>query len=284
MPYYQIDRPAFEKWLAEPIHKNIRMDSPVEEVTKENGEWVVTTPQDSYRTRSIILADGCHFTIQKQIGMIQNRPALGPCILGIYNIPDTPKDTFTYHFYTDFAGYIWVFPKGDGTANVGIGSLSPDKTHTGRLQTLLDTFLENEYPQAHCIQKSAGILPLDGAIEKPFVGSLLACGDAAGFVHPFSGEGIQFALKSGMYAAETIRSFLDKNIDDCSSYNRRCQDEFGNALLLGNKMRHAYLWALEHMPERIPQLFKIPSQKDLIALKNGKLTTKLKLAKKFFKK
>ncbi len=283
MPYYQIDRPAFEKWLATPLNEKIKLNTKVTHIKKTKKGWSITTPKKTYHADSVVLADGCNFTIQKQVGLIKERPHLGPCIVGIYTVPSLHKDAFSYHFFTDFAGYIWVFPKSETEANIGIGSLSTNPTNNKGMRTRLATFIKEYYPNAQCREQSGGLLPLDGAIERPVTGSLIACGDAAGFVHPFSGEGIRYALHSGIYAADTITSYLNHAISDCSSYVDRCQGEFGDALLLGSKVRHGFLWALDHMPERLPQLFKIPTQKDIIALKKGTLTTKLKLARKLLR-
>jgi len=43
-----------------------------------------------------------------------------------------------------------------------------------------------------------------GGISKSYADHLLIIGDAAGFIDPLTGEGIQYAMESGMYAANVI--------------------------------------------------------------------------------
>ena len=47
-------------------------------------------------------------------------------------------------------------------------------------------------------------LPFGDYRKIPGRGDILLCGDAAGLVEPITGEGIAFAMQSGLYAAEAI--------------------------------------------------------------------------------
>eukprot|EP01100_Stratorugosa_tubuloviscum_P006555 TRINITY_DN281_c0_g1_i1.p1 TRINITY_DN281_c0_g1~~TRINITY_DN281_c0_g1_i1.p1 ORF type:complete len:498 (-),score=262.92 TRINITY_DN281_c0_g1_i1:143-1636(-) len=68
----------------------------------------------------------------------------------------------------------------------------------------------------------AGALRL-GGIEKSYADHLLVIGDAAGFIDPLTGEGIQYAMESGKFAAQVIaQALINKNLSEGSL--KRYQD------------------------------------------------------------
>ena len=97
-------------------------------------------------------------------------------------------------------GYAWIFPKGDDIANVGLGVL---KTHTDKTAIEhLDEFVKNcpETKNAQPVELNVGGDPVGGIIKDRIGDNILVVGDAAGFVNPLTGGGINSALESGVYA------------------------------------------------------------------------------------
>lgn len=108
--------------------------------------------------------------------------------------------------------YGWVFPLPDGTANVGV-----DIPHTPRLQACPPLRVAYDAFVRRMRDERPGF---DGAVEEaPPVGALLpeamlgfraaapgllAVGDAAGLITPYSGEGILYAIESAELAASAI--------------------------------------------------------------------------------
>ncbi|MEO6881425.1 MAG: geranylgeranyl reductase family protein [Mycobacteriaceae bacterium] len=96
-----------------------------------------------------------------------------------------------------FPAYAWVFPIGDGRANVGYGEVltgaPPTRAHLlQRLGELL--------PGVTPTQLRAHKLPLStGRVASPD-GRVLLVGDAAGLINPVTGEGIYYAVLSGALA------------------------------------------------------------------------------------
>ncbi len=129
-----------------------------------------------------------------------------------------PADRADLYFSSDsFPGYYWLFPTGDGTANVGVGMLldtvPPSRQH---LRTLLGDLVERDRGLAARLPSRtlAGRIvgwPLTTYNPRlPLVGDrLVLVGDAAGLINPLNGEGIQYALASGRLAATAIASALD---------------------------------------------------------------------------
>lgn len=116
-------------------------------------------------------------------------------------------------------GYGWIFPLGDGTINVGIGILSTFKNYkdlnTSHLMERWAEAVDERWgidPASPCIAPVGGRLPMGGSVSPKAGENWLLIGDAAGFINPFNGEGIDYALETGRYAAEIIGSDSNQNL------------------------------------------------------------------------
>lgn len=108
--------------------------------------------------------------------------------------------------------YGWVFPLPDGTANVGV-----DLPHAPSLDACLplreafDDFVDEMrrtrpgFSGAELLEPPHGaLLPEAMSGFRPGIPGLLAVGDAAGLITPYSGEGIAYALEAAELAAGAI--------------------------------------------------------------------------------
>ena len=123
------------------------------------------------------------------------------------------------------SGYAWIIPKGDSTANVGIGARAgklkkPVKQH-------LTEFCEDLNLEIMSI--GGGWIPMGGPVKKMVSGNILAIGDAAGLVMPSNGGGISQAIISGYFAAETIHDNISKNVP-LEHYQTLVTNSMGRAL------------------------------------------------------
>jgi geranylgeranyl reductase family protein len=111
-----------------------------------------------------------------------------------------------------FPGYAWVFPTGEGTANVGVGMVVQTRPpHDRRLKSLLaqltaeDPALRRRLDGARRVGSVVGWPLATYSPGLQVVGDgVLLVGDAAGLINPLNGEGIQYALASARWAAEAI--------------------------------------------------------------------------------
>lgn len=97
-------------------------------------------------------------------------------------------------------GYGWVFPKQD-TITVGLGGLlarNPD------LKNSFHEFLISRFGEIPPGKIRGHHLPFGDYRKVPGRAQVLLCGDAAGLVEPITGEGIAFAMQSGLYAAQAV--------------------------------------------------------------------------------
>ncbi len=111
-----------------------------------------------------------------------------------------------------FPGYCWLFPTGEGSANVGVGvargAVPPKPT---RLKQLLEWLLTHDPALARRLAGAEATSPVRGwplSIYNPkrrvVDDRVVLVGDAAGLINPLNGEGIQYSLESARWAADSI--------------------------------------------------------------------------------
>jgi len=114
-------------------------------------------------------------------------------------------------------GYGWIFPCGDGTANVGLGILDTSKAFRdfnpkdSMRKWLANTPEELGFRDDNLVGEiRSAALPM-GFNRKPhYARGLVLVGDAGGMVNPFNGEGIDYALEAGHMAAATVVQALSR--------------------------------------------------------------------------
>lgn len=100
----------------------------------------------------------------------------------------------------DYCGYSWIFPKSERVANVGVGWFGKKRKNV-RIKAELDKFLQNErLANFKVLKKTGGPIPI-ARRQELIIGNLMLVGDAAGFVSPLHGGGIDTACISGILAA-----------------------------------------------------------------------------------
>lgn len=136
---------------------------------------------------------------------------------------------------TPVPGYGWMFPAGDGTVNIGVGALSTMKGFKKlNLNKLLDQYAAIVRPTwsigDYLDKPRAWRLPMSST--KRHGPGWVAVGDAAGFVNPMNGEGIDYALESGMLAVE---QYLADPAQAPANYDRLVGERFDAFLRTGRR-------------------------------------------------
>jgi digeranylgeranylglycerophospholipid reductase len=147
-------------------------------------------------------------------------------------------------------GYAWVFPKGEGRANVGLG-IQADLGYQTAL-CYLDRFVEQEpaLGSGSPVTLVAGNVPVASPCPKLVTDGLMLVGDAARQVDPLTGGGIINAMAAGRLAAQIAVDALEANdtsVETLSAY----QD--GVEAMLGRKLARNY---------RLRQRFSPPQRAD----------------------
>ena len=142
-------------------------------------------------------------------------------------------------------GYGWIFALGDGTVNVGLGSVSSTNAATKiDYRDLFGTWMANTPPEWGFTKENqdgpvrGAALPM-GFNRGPLYGNgVMLVGDAAGMVSPFNGEGIAYALAAGRVAAEAAAQGLARGSAAgreraFAGYQTRMKDDLGGYYTLG---------------------------------------------------
>ncbi|MCG2826422.1 MAG: NAD(P)/FAD-dependent oxidoreductase, partial [Thermoplasmatales archaeon] len=237
-----IERKKFEKQLAVKIANlgvNILTKTSAVDVIKENGfvkGIVLERFREKIRVSSkiVIAADGPVSGIAKKAGLkIYSEPEKFDSCAQFQMSNIKIEKNIAEMYFGNFApgGYVWIFPKGDGFANIGIGVNG--NTGNKALDYLRD-FVEKDHrlKKGSIIETNAGIVPVGGVIKKMVSNGLIVVGDAARMVNPLTGGGMRFAFRAGEIAGKVVADAV-KNNDFCekklSEYEKLWKKEFGLA-------------------------------------------------------
>jgi len=194
------------------------------------------------RADMVVLATGAQGAAAKMLGAVRDpEETFG---LAIRAYAPTPRHAERHleaclslrdEHGTPIPGYGWMFPAGDGTVNIGVGALSTMKGFKKlNLNTLLDqyaTIVRDSWSLGAFVDKPrAWRLPMS-CVRRHGPG-WVAIGDAAGFVNPMNGEGIDYALESGMLA---VQCFLDDPSTASAEYDRLVGERFDSFLRTGRR-------------------------------------------------
>jgi digeranylgeranylglycerophospholipid reductase len=114
-------------------------------------------------------------------------------------------------------GYLWIFPKGNSVANVGLGVRNTKET----AYYYLNKFIKKL--DATPVELNIGGVPVSGPIDKTFSSGFMVVGDAAAQVDPVNGGGIKNSITCGRIAGEVAVEAIE-NEDTSSKYLKKYED------------------------------------------------------------
>ena len=248
-----MERKVFDKWLAMEASRlgaYVQAKTYVKDLIRENG--FVTGVKGEFegdeftaKAKVIVACDGVESKIARMAGLNTTNQMVNIDSGYQYemsNLVMRDKHKIELFFGHDIAerGYVWVFPKGEHIANVGVGVAMTDKT----AKYFLDKFIR-EYPytnvkDASIIEVNSGGIPVGGFLENMVSNGLIVVGDAAHQVNPIHGGGMKEATVAGKIAADVIERGIKKNDvsqETLSEYNKLWWAERGKDLLKVQKLR-----------------------------------------------
>ncbi len=194
-------------------------------------KFLLKEAQAEVRAKIVIAADGVESRVGKWAGIdttcsIDDMESCAQVTLSGINVD---PDILDFYLGDDVApgGYLWVFPKGSDSANVGIG-ISVAAAKKKSALKYLEEFIARTYPNAAMLTRIAGGVPCAKTIDRIVAGNVMLVGDAAHQVNPTTGGGIISgmigAMMAGQVAAEAIRM---NDLTHLREYQKRWQKRLG---------------------------------------------------------
>lgn|GEM_PF-663013 len=209
------------------------------------------------RCGAVVAADGLECRIGRELGLSGALDPSDVFLCAQYTVSPIELNPHLaeFHFGQDVApgGYAWVFPKGETTANLGVGiarrgaAVGGQRRAASAMERLV-RFRERRAPKSQVLGRVAGGVPAERAPYKASVGGVFLAGDAARLADPVTGAGIVTGMASGelggVFAARYAKG---------SERPQQVEKEFAKALkaeFRDRKLRWAARKALLGMSDR----------------------------------
>ncbi len=216
------------------------------------------------RAKVLVGADGLQSQVGKWAGLRTHikLTELASCLQFIVDQVETDGllEIITGHEWAP-GGYAWVFPKGNGYAEIGLGVV---RTMTERnAQWHLDYFMKHSFfkerfKNSRVLEIQGGGVPLAAPLRTQYADNLILVGDAARHVNPITGGGIHTALSGGYIAGHFLVDLIKSGITPSAENLKGYQDQWLEAM--GNKMWKLYdvktdIFKTEDIAERDTKLY-----------------------------
>lgn len=191
----------------------------VEDVSQDASCVIVTMREPDgelrqIRARMLIGADGAHSIVAKKCGLSRDSRGVQRFALGGHYAGFTDLEPFV-EMFVEGSSYFAVNPFDAAHANVMVIVLEND---LAARRDDVDRFVRQRaerlsgnperFSEMRLDGKRIAIGPLAHATRGLVAGRVLLAGDAAGFVDPFTGQGVFLALRAGIAAAQAVTGAL----------------------------------------------------------------------------
>lgn len=226
------------------------------------------------KTKVVIASDGVESQVGRWAGIDTTHQLreVGICAQYLISNIDIRPEYFDFYFGHEVAprGYVWVFPKGDDIANVGIGIGGAISGKGGKLAIdYLNEFVKRKFPEGKILGLVCGAVPVGQSLSQLVADGILIVGDAAHHSDPMSGGGIANAMYSGKFAAEAAADGIhsgDVSEKALSAYTKRWNREFGKHFKNICRIRDGIIkFSDETLDKYTETLSKIPTEQITMA-------------------
>ena len=213
-------------------------------VELSDGSWV--------RPKQVIVADGVRSPIGKLLGRTWHKGEVyGIAARSYCATPRSQEPWIHSHLELRDAdgavqpGYGWIFPLGNGLANVGCGALSTDRRpariNTKKLLGLYAQQCRPEWGFGAPDRVASALLPMGGAVSGVAGRNWMLIGDAAACVNPLNGEGIDYGMETARLAVECLDADKDYTLLWPDVLRREYGEAFGLARMLARLLTYPQL-------------------------------------------
>jgi menaquinone-9 beta-reductase len=243
----QLDRLLLER--AGAAGATIRTGCRIERLLRNRQEWRFgTSTHETWRAKLLVGADGRNSWIAQRLGMNSKAVMHGRSIgfQAHLTCPGAVCDKVEIHLFP--GGYAGVIGLGDGTLNLCL-SIDKRKLPRERVEEFLLGQCLPQNPSLNAILRRServsrfrSAYPVYSAPRRCFTDGALLVGDAARVSEPVTGEGVYFAMHSGVLASEMIHEALacgDLSAKCLGGYEQKCKELFRQRYALNSLIRFA---------------------------------------------
>lgn len=241
---YILDRAIFEKALATRVKSQggeLLLGTTVTGlIIKDKKITGLSTTKGDITSKVIIGADGVEGRIGRLCGLSKRLKLNEIFTCAQYNLVnmEDSEDHFEIHFGSKYSpgGYAWMFAKGGGEANFGLGVLASTKQ---RPTELLAKFKKDKAPKAKSLRLVAGCIPSTLPLAQTVKENIMLVGDSARQTNAVSGGGIANAIYAGKIAGEVSGRMIveEKPISYLKEYDRLWRVDLEKILIKKLKQR-----------------------------------------------
>ncbi len=219
----------------------------VEKLSRSAQGWRLKIAEESWQAKLVIGADGRNSWVAQQLGLNRSAAMRGRSV-GFQSRLHCAGAAGQIEIHLFPGGYAGVVSLGDGTINL---AMAIDKRKLGGERGADFLFnkvlarnphLKEIIDRCDSVAELRSVFPVHFPARRCVADGALLVGDAARVSEPVTGEGIYFALRSGLLAAETIDlAFRRGNLlpAGLAGYERACRRAFRSRLVLNALMRFA---------------------------------------------
>ncbi|MCK4717521.1 MAG: NAD(P)/FAD-dependent oxidoreductase, partial [Thermoplasmata archaeon] len=210
-----LDRHIFDKTLAQDAANagtDIMLRTAARSLIKEDGKVVGVRAEDmgeplEIRAKLIVGADGFESQIGRWAGIDTNLDTGDIITCFQYRLTNCEPNMDYCDFYMGSAapgGYVWIFPKDETSANVGLGIQLSKLKEPGEVKGYLDRWIARtpQYANGKPVEMIAGACSLSPPPDTVTADNILLVGDAARMIDAITGGGIANGCIAGREAGE----------------------------------------------------------------------------------
>ena len=183
---------------------------------------IVKTNKATYKCKVLIVSEGVNsktaakFKLKRDIGFTYET-----------EIDRDIEERVIIDFSRVSWGYYWAFPKG-GFTTTGVGEFRSKKVIKDIKKVLLYLNSKHGFGLSKITWERGFPIPAGKRKNDVYRDRILFLGDSGGLVDPLTGEGIYYAIRSGIIAADVVESaFTEGDFSKLPNYKKKIDKELG---------------------------------------------------------